>query len=253
MHASKTILTALLVLSSASAADVERVTVHVEGMACPFCAYNIEKRVKTLETVGKNARVEVVLDEGTASFPWKAGAAFDPASVDRAVRDAGFTPARITIEATGDASALEAALRFRLRDARQVVALSAPEKGERSFEALAAWARSSGDKTAPVRVRAEVSGRDKDWKLVLLSWEPLEFGAGVIVKIAPSSPEKVAPLLKALARQEDVIHLVAASGEIRLWTRQKTVDLDGLRSAIEKAGLSIEHVHELGRRPEADR
>ena len=38
-------------------AAVEQVSVRVDGLACPFCAYNIEKRVKTLEGVERDASI----------------------------------------------------------------------------------------------------------------------------------------------------------------------------------------------------
>ena len=73
-------------------AAVERVTVYVDGLACPFCAYNIEKRVKPLDGVAPKAKIVTSLKEGSAKFPWTADVAFDPAAVRRAIREAGLRP-----------------------------------------------------------------------------------------------------------------------------------------------------------------
>ena len=82
-------------------AGVEQVSVRVDGLACPFCAYNIEKRVKTLEGVEPDARIVTSLEHGIAKFPWKSGVAFGPAAVRKAIREAGFTPRELSVTVTG--------------------------------------------------------------------------------------------------------------------------------------------------------
>ena len=44
---------AVLITSGAPSvfSGVEEVTVQVDGLSCPFCAYNIEKRVRRLKGV----------------------------------------------------------------------------------------------------------------------------------------------------------------------------------------------------------
>ncbi len=57
MFRKKAVAVALLMVLAApnlAAAAVEQVSVRIDGLACPFCAYNIEKRVKTLDGVRRN-------------------------------------------------------------------------------------------------------------------------------------------------------------------------------------------------------
>jgi len=77
--------------------SVERVTVQVDGMACPFCAFNIEKRMKTLEGVDGKADFTVSVERGRAELAWQGMVEFDPNAVREQIRRAGFTPAAISI------------------------------------------------------------------------------------------------------------------------------------------------------------
>ena len=61
---------------------------QVDGLACPFCAYGIEKKLTALEGVDK---VETHLKEGAVIVTMADGAALDEATAKRAVEAAGFT------------------------------------------------------------------------------------------------------------------------------------------------------------------
>ncbi|WP_456427325.1 heavy-metal-associated domain-containing protein [Rhodocaloribacter sp.] len=63
------------------------VIVEVGGLACPFCAYGIEKRLKKLDEV---AELSVLLEEGKVELKVKEGAKISEASIRKAVADAGF-------------------------------------------------------------------------------------------------------------------------------------------------------------------
>jgi len=95
--------------SLASAAPPKRVTAHVEGMACPFCAFNIEKRIKTLKQVPDEANYQASVDEGAVSFDWKADASVDKEAIREQIKKAGFTPGGIEVadgeQTGGDSSA----------------------------------------------------------------------------------------------------------------------------------------------------
>ena len=60
----------------------------VDGLACPFCAYGIEKQLTALEGVES---IEVEIDEGLVVVTMGEGATLDRADMDQAVMDAGFT------------------------------------------------------------------------------------------------------------------------------------------------------------------
>ncbi len=73
--------------------------IEVAGLACPFCAYGIEKKLTAIEGV---ERVETNIKEGTVIVIMKDGARLDMATAERAVKGAGFTLKGFEREAPGD-------------------------------------------------------------------------------------------------------------------------------------------------------
>ena len=73
-------------LAVSAAPQVYQLT--VDGLACPFCAYGIEKQLSALEGVES---IEVEIDEGLVVVTMTEGATLDRADMDQAVMDAGFT------------------------------------------------------------------------------------------------------------------------------------------------------------------
>lgn len=61
---------------------------EVAGLACPFCAYGIEKKLNALEGV---ERVDTHIKEGVVVVTMPEGATLDEATARQAVEDAGFT------------------------------------------------------------------------------------------------------------------------------------------------------------------
>ena len=61
---------------------------QIDGLACPFCAYGIEK---SLSKVSGVKSVETNIKSGVVVVVMRAGASLSEAAADRAVRDAGFT------------------------------------------------------------------------------------------------------------------------------------------------------------------
>lgn len=79
-------------------AQIGSVSMQVDGMTCPFCVYGIEKKLKALaevEDVGTNLKTGVVDITLTESAP------IDIERLDGAVRESGFTPGKVKIEAAG--------------------------------------------------------------------------------------------------------------------------------------------------------
>lgn len=80
---------ALTVYGATSAfADSPIYKLYVDGLACPFCAYGVEKQVGGLDNVKS---VDVLIDEGIVSVTMDSGKTLDKAAAKRAVSDAGFT------------------------------------------------------------------------------------------------------------------------------------------------------------------
>lgn len=60
----------------------------VDGLACPFCAYGIEKQLGALDGV---ENVEMHIKDGAVVVVMAEGRALSEAAANRAVREAGFT------------------------------------------------------------------------------------------------------------------------------------------------------------------
>ena len=60
----------------------------VEGLACPFCAYGVEKKLRALEGV---ERAETHLKEGAVIVTMADGATLNEETARQAVEAAGFT------------------------------------------------------------------------------------------------------------------------------------------------------------------
>jgi mercuric ion binding protein len=69
------------------------VKVEVEGMACPFCAYGLEKQLKKIEGVED---VYIDIQEGQATFHVPGKSDITKEKLNKIVRDAGFKPGNIT-------------------------------------------------------------------------------------------------------------------------------------------------------------
>lgn len=62
--------------------------IEVSGLACPFCAYGIEKKLDAIDGV---EHLETNIQAGTVTVTMKDGATLDKAAAGKAVKDAGFT------------------------------------------------------------------------------------------------------------------------------------------------------------------
>lgn len=84
------ILSALFALFwiSPSLAAGHQYALGVDGLACPFCAYGIEKRLSAIEGVEK---VEIDIAKGRAVVTLREGATLSEAAARQAVKEAGFT------------------------------------------------------------------------------------------------------------------------------------------------------------------
>ncbi len=93
-----TMATALLVLASPAAAQVNTVSVKVDGLVCAFCAYGLDKQLKRIEGVED---VKVYLDAGRVDLKFKQGVAVALEDIPPTIKQAGYTPREIRVEATG--------------------------------------------------------------------------------------------------------------------------------------------------------
>ncbi len=82
------VLALTLLTATASLADSHVYKLYVDGLACPFCAYGVEKKVGGLDGVEK---VAIEIEDGIVAVTLAAGATLDEATAKQAVDEAGFT------------------------------------------------------------------------------------------------------------------------------------------------------------------
>ena len=252
------VLLTVLAAPSLVLAAVEHVSVRIDGLACPFCAYNIEKRVKTLDGVERDARIVTSVENGTAMFPWKAGVVFDPDAVRKAIRQAGFTPRELSVTVTGTVEVegeRSSTPTIRVVDEKVALVLSVPRPGRadrrESWEEL--WAFSNGTTgERRVRVRGEVRSAIAGGSLevALQRWSPVEFGAEVILDVEDLACERCSTrTMRSLTELDGVIHVEAdhETDRVHIWTKGKSPDLRVFRERIETLGFKVTHVHTGGR------
>ncbi len=81
-------LLALLIWPLAALAAPTQYQLRVDGLACPFCAYGVEKMLKHTEGV---AGIDIDINAGTVTVTMAEGATLTEARAGRIVKDAGFT------------------------------------------------------------------------------------------------------------------------------------------------------------------
>lgn len=69
------------------------VKVEVDGLACPFCAYGLEKKLTTIEG---QQDLSINIDKGYATFNIPADNKLSKEKLEQIVEDAGYTPRTIT-------------------------------------------------------------------------------------------------------------------------------------------------------------
>ncbi|MFB6262454.1 MAG: heavy-metal-associated domain-containing protein [Bradymonadaceae bacterium] len=76
-----------LLFAGPALAQIDQYTVGVDGMACPFCAYGIEKKLKALEGVSS---LEIHIEKGTVDVSVGEGKTVTPDDIQTAIQEAGF-------------------------------------------------------------------------------------------------------------------------------------------------------------------
>ena len=77
-----------LFAATTAVADSHAYKLYVDGLACPFCAYGVEKKVGGLDGVEK---IDIDIDGGIVAVTLADGATLDEATAKQAVDEAGFT------------------------------------------------------------------------------------------------------------------------------------------------------------------
>jgi copper chaperone CopZ len=88
----------VLTLAPVALAQINKVTIQVDGLACPFCAYGLQKELKRVAGVND---AKIYIDDGRAELTVTKGQPLDFNAIEQAVKKGGYTPRDIAIEATG--------------------------------------------------------------------------------------------------------------------------------------------------------
>ncbi len=83
-------------LQVASAADAQY-ELRVDGMACPYCAYGIEKKLKALDGVIDES-LQVKLNEGIVKFNAVDETNITEPELEQLINDSGFTLRSVTVQ-----------------------------------------------------------------------------------------------------------------------------------------------------------
>lgn len=80
----------VIVVKPAFAADLPVPTylLHIDGLACPFCAYGLEKQLTEIPDIDG---IETDIEAGTIRVTMAAGRPLDAMTAAQAVEDAGFS------------------------------------------------------------------------------------------------------------------------------------------------------------------
>lgn len=115
------LITALFFFSCPAYARVSSLVVEVNGMACPFCAFGVEKRMQHVPGVES---VVVDIQAGTARATAGPDGFIKYQDVPRAVKEAGFTAGDMRITAEGRVEKdIDNRLTLRMKDLRVPLAV----------------------------------------------------------------------------------------------------------------------------------
>jgi len=78
----------LLGLSATAPAAGTEYQMRVDGLACPYCAYGVEKKLKQIDGV---EGIDIDLDKGVVTVQVREGVALTDTQMAKLFKDAGFT------------------------------------------------------------------------------------------------------------------------------------------------------------------
>lgn len=88
----------ILLISSIFFAQIKEVRLRVDGLACPFCAYGLEKKIKKVNYVRS---YDVDMKQGKVFIGLKPEERVNLKLIRKAVKDAGFTLRSISLSVKG--------------------------------------------------------------------------------------------------------------------------------------------------------
>ena len=266
LHSNKSFFTCFvftLVLSPLVAqAQVKQVSLRVDGLACPFCAYGLEKKVAKLEGYTANTYT-VKINEGVVSFDWRRDKPLDLKAVETAVDKAGFTLRGVTGRFAGTLEKREDQYLLRLLapfDQRFVLqelsktgagdprpqsapALETPTNRLRERLERMSANGNAVEIVGRVHPRPDAQGADRIEVRELKVLEPPAQSAGRFVFEVKGlrCGGCVAKVVQALGSLAEVLHVHgdAETSRVVIWTESKSPDLAALEQKVASLGFDV--------------
>ena len=123
-----------LLMAGISEAGMRQLVLRVDGLACPFCAYGLEKKLPALPGV---TSYDADLREGKVFVGLESAASVVMGRVQQAVREAGFTLRSVMLTASGTLTETTDGWILGVSDTDQFLLVGA----EGLKQQLAEWAR----------------------------------------------------------------------------------------------------------------
>ena len=150
------LLTLTLGINSSTIAQIQEVTVKVNGLSCPFCVKGVEKHLKKVKGV---SQLTTSLKKGEVRLKFKAGAPFDLVSLQKAVVKGGFTPGKVKLKATGLVRKENDNFVFRDGDSKNIFSLHDPHpKKKKAHLTLETSTVKRLEKVVQSKARVQLSG-----------------------------------------------------------------------------------------------
>lgn len=241
---------------------VQQVTLRVDGLACPFCAFGLEKKIKKLPGYDS---LHFLINEGKVIVGWRDDQPLDLKEIDKAVDKAGFTLRGVTGTFIGTISRgnkgelyldliepVEQRLHLdmpkdkgRIKTKKTDQIQSTPQPLRERLEGLLTQGNL-------VEITGKVEGHSKNKVLLNLSINslaivspPEEFGCKVISRVENLVCSRcVTRVVRTFMPLEDVLHIQAdhLEDEIQIWTQSEKPNLMRLRDRIELLGFKVEQI-----------
>ncbi len=243
-------------------AQVKQVSLRVDGLACPFCAYGLEKKVAKLE--GYQADTYTVkINDGVVSFDWQSNKPLDLEAIETAVDKAGFTLRGVTGRFAGTLEKREDQYLLRLLapfDQRFVLqepskagtadprpksapALETPTNRLRERLERMSANGNAVEIVGRVHPRPDAQGPDRIEVSELKVLEPPAQSAGSFVFEVQGlrCGACVAKVVQALGSMVEVLHVQgdAQAGRVVIWTDSKSPDLAALEQKVASLGFDV--------------
>ena len=98
VHLVAAFLAASLFAALPAGAQITSIAIRVDGLACPFCAFSLEKKIRAVE--GTKEPV-INIEQGVVTLTPLGDVSIDFDDLREAVTNAGFTPRDISVEGIG--------------------------------------------------------------------------------------------------------------------------------------------------------